>query len=43
MSDETSADVGLLAQEVGLAIARGAAPLQLHLRAAGRTPVAAAS
>ena len=43
MSDETAAEVGLLAQEVGLAIARGATPLQLHVRAAGRPPVAAAS
>jgi putative nucleotidyltransferase with HDIG domain len=42
-SDEMAAEVGLLAQEIGLAIARGATPPQLHLRAAGRTPVAAAS
>src|SRR5262249_31122366 len=40
MSDERVADVGLLAQEVGLAIARGAAPFHLHLRSAAR-PVAA--
>ena len=43
VSDETAADVGLLAQEVGLAIARGATPLHLHVRPAARTPVAAAS
>ena len=42
MSDDDVADVGLLAQEVGLSIARGSSLLHLQSRSA-RPPIAAAS
>ena len=44
LSDEAVAVVGLLAQEVGLSIARGALPVRhSHLRPAARLPIAAVS